>query len=175
VKHVQRVAFFLLLALWLPLSAQAFEIFAPTLSPGGLIPEEYTCEGMDRSPPIGWKDLPEGTGSLVLVMEDLDAPQGAFVHWIIYGMLPSQPALEKGVVQIPSLEGYVRQGPNDFNRIGYNGPCPPKGDAPHHYRLRLLALDFELKSPPKVDWPGIQRAMAGGVIGEATLEVRFGR
>ncbi len=105
---------------------------------GKRIPERFTCDGDDRSPPLEWTDAPAQTRSFVLLCDDPDAPAGTFHHWAAYDIPPECTELSEGV----SASGEVpfKQGVNDFRRSGYGGPCPPRGHGDHRYHLRLLAL-----------------------------------
>lgn len=103
---------------------------------GQAIPVRFTCDGSDQRPVVQWSDPPPGTRSFALVIDDPDAPSGTFRHW--------------GVFDIPasarSIGGDQRIGTevtNDFGKLGYGGPCPPKGHGPHHYHFKLFALDVE--------------------------------
>ncbi len=111
---------------------------SPAFAPGGQIPAEYTCSGADISPPLSWSGVPAATRSLVLVVEDKDAPGGAFRHWAVFDIPAGAPGLAAGV-RPNRTEGDFRQTRNDFGRPGYGGPCPPPGPA-HHYRFRLIAI-----------------------------------
>jgi len=104
---------------------------------GGPIPERCTCDGQNQSPPLSWTAPPPQTQSFVLLCEDPDAPGGTWHHWAIYDIPATQLSLKS---HYPRGGTAARQGLNDFHRIGYDGPCPPPGDAPHHYRFRLHAL-----------------------------------
>lgn len=110
----------------LSLTSNAFQNGEP-------IPTQYTCDGADQTPALKWGDPPTGTKSFALVIDDPDAPSGTFRHW--------------GVFDIPastrSIGGGQRIGTevtNDFGKVGYGGPCPPKGHGPHHYHFKLFAL-----------------------------------
>jgi Raf kinase inhibitor-like YbhB/YbcL family protein len=109
-------------------------VSSPAFSPGEAIPRQYTCDGRDLSPPLRWSGVPKGASELTLVMRDPDAPGGAFVHWNV-----RMPATVGGLAAGQVPEGAV-QGQNGFGRIGYGGPCPPKGDPPHHYVIMVSAL-----------------------------------
>ncbi len=111
---------------------------SPAFAPGGQIPVEYTCSGADISPPLIWSQVPAGTGSLVLVIEDPDAPSGVFRHWAVFDIPAGAHGLAAGY-RANQPAGRLRQARNDFGSIGYGGPCPPPGPA-HHYRFRLLAV-----------------------------------
>jgi Raf kinase inhibitor-like YbhB/YbcL family protein len=118
---------------------------SPVFSPGGSIPSEYTCDGADISPPLTWSGLPEGTNSLVLVVDDPDAPSGTFHHWAVFNIPLSAPGLAAGYGPNQPAAG-LREARNDFGAPGYGGPCPPKGHGAHHYHFRLFAI-----SPPTLD------------------------
>lgn len=114
---------------------------------GSPIPARYTCEGEDISPPLSWASLPEGTASLVLIVDDPDAPDPSaprmvWDHWILYN-LPPEAALAEGITSdlLPAGTG---EGINSWGRTGYGGPCPPIGC--HRYFHRLYALDVRLPS-----------------------------
>jgi Raf kinase inhibitor-like YbhB/YbcL family protein len=114
-------------------------LISPAFPPGGAIPAEYTCDGADISPPLSWSGTPPGTQSLVLVIEDLDAPSGVFRHWAVYDIPATTTGLGQGYGQHRPVAG-MREGRNDFGRQSYGGPCPPKGHGVHHYHFRLLAI-----------------------------------
>jgi Raf kinase inhibitor-like YbhB/YbcL family protein len=101
---------------------------------GGAIPREYSCDGRDISPPLRWSGVPHGASELTVVMRDPGAPGGVFVHWTV--RMPATVG-ELAAGQVPA--GAV-QGQNGFGRAGYGGPCPPKGDPPHHYEITVSAV-----------------------------------
>jgi Raf kinase inhibitor-like YbhB/YbcL family protein len=112
---------------------------SPVFPPGGAIPAQYTCDGADISPPLSWSGAPQGTGSLVLVVEDPDAPSSTFQHWAVFDLPATSHGLDAGYSArrpAPTLH----QARNDFGTVGYGGPCPPRGHGIHHYRFRLLAI-----------------------------------
>jgi Raf kinase inhibitor-like YbhB/YbcL family protein len=119
------------------------------IPPNGEIPAQYTCDGADISPPLSWSDVPAGTGSLVLVVEDPDAPSGSFRHWAVFDIPPASRGLDAGYsVNRPTAA--LHQARNDFGNTGYGGPCPPKGAGTHHYHFRLLAISrptLDLRPP----------------------------
>ena len=112
---------------------------SPAIPPGGMIPPAYTCDGADISPPLTWSGLPEGTGSLVLVVEDPDAPAGVFRHWAVYDLPAGLRGLDQGYGRSRPAAGF-HEARNDFGTAGYRGPCPPKGHGDHHYHFRLFAI-----------------------------------
>ncbi|AKA48538.1 hypothetical protein IX51_04860 [uncultured archaeon] len=132
---------------------------------GEEIPVRFSCDGADRSPAIEWSDLPEGTDSLALIMDDPDAPMGTFTHWIIYSIGLNHGGLDASLPSDGKLESGARQGKNDFGNIGYGGPCPPRGRS-HRYYFRLFAL----KPAGRIE-AGISRKEFDGEIGGRIIEV----
>jgi Raf kinase inhibitor-like YbhB/YbcL family protein len=135
----------------------------------GSIPTRYTCEGEDVAPPLAWRDLPAGTRSLALIVDDPDAPdpakpQRTWVHWVLYDIPPSVTGLPEG--GRPAFAG-SRDGANDWERTGYGGPCPPIGR--HRYFFKLYALDAPLGDLQLPDKTRLEQAMEGHVLGEAQL------
>jgi Raf kinase inhibitor-like YbhB/YbcL family protein len=122
---------------------------SPAIPPAGEIPAQYTCDGSDISPPLSWSDVPAGTGSLVLVVEDPDAPSGTFRHWAVFDIPPASRGLDAGYsASRPTAP--LHEARNDFGKTGYSGPCPPRGAGTHHYHFRLLAISrptLDLRAP----------------------------
>ena len=149
-----------------------FRLFSSAFSEGGWIPELHSCEGADISPPLEWTDVPTGTRSLVLVVEDPDAPNGVWRHWLVYDLKPRIEALPQGYR--PGSPGI--SGTNDFGKPGYGGPCPPRGHGAHRYFFRLSALGIEtLGLPPGAKGAEVAEAMKGHVLAEAQYMGRFER
>ena len=135
------------------------------------IPTLYSCEGDDISPPLAWSGLPEGTRSLVLIVDDPDAPdpkapQMTWVHWVLYDIPPSAGLLPEDV-KSGDLPPGTREGLNDWKRIGYGGPCPPIGR--HRYFHKLYALDALLGDLGEPTKDGVEKAMKGHVLASAEL------
>jgi Raf kinase inhibitor-like YbhB/YbcL family protein len=135
------------------------------------IPRVYTCDGDDISPPLAWVGLPEGAESLVLIVDDPDAPDPAapkmtWVHWVLYDLPPSATTLPAGVPPTELPSG-TREGLNDWKRTGYGGPCPPVGR--HRYYHKLYALDVVLPNLGEATKAVVERAMAGHVLATAQL------
>lgn len=105
-----------------------------------MIPQKYTCDGENISPPLQISDIPEEAKSLVLIIDDPDAPSGDWVHWLVWNINPET----KLITENESPKGAI-QGINDFNRQNYDGPCPPSGI--HHYQFKIYALDTILNLP----------------------------
>ena len=137
----------------------------------GAIPKLFTCQGDDSSPALSWSQLPLNTKSLVLIVDDPDAPDPAapkmtWVHWLLYNIPPTVAGLPQAVT-VSHLPSGILQGQNDWERIGYGGPCPPIGN--HRYFYKLYALDIELPDlhqPTKIE---LEKAMIGHIIGQAEL------
>lgn len=143
------------------------ELSSPAFPKGGPIPRKYTCDGEDVSPPLNWSGVPPGAKALVLIMEDPDAPIGVFTHWVLYNIPPSLTGLPEGVPKRPEVEGIGLQGVNDFGRVGYGGPCPPRGHGPHRYFFRLYAVDSQLPLRPRAKKEEALAAIRGHVLAEA--------
>jgi Raf kinase inhibitor-like YbhB/YbcL family protein len=137
-------------------------------SDGAAIPAKYTCDGQDLSPPLRWSHLPQGTKSIALICDDPDAPVGTWVHWVLYGLSGSTTELPEGVPASEALPNGAKQGLNDFQRIGYGGPCPPAG-TPHRYFFKVYALDAPLTLSTKATKKDLLRAVEGHVLAEGRL------
>jgi Raf kinase inhibitor-like YbhB/YbcL family protein len=134
---------------------------------GQAIPAEFTCDGAGLSPPLQWSQPPAGTQSFALVVEDPDAPKGSFHHWGVYDIPMSARQLNTGAGVIGARA--LKQATNDFGDAAYGPPCPPSGDKAHHYRFRLLALDFEQLSGTPKDVRAILKKSDRHVLGSAEL------
>lgn len=146
----------------LTLASSAFE-------PGTEIPVEHTCQGADTSPPLAWAELPAGTRSLVLIVDDPDAPDPkapkmTWVHWVLYDIPPSATGLSAAVGELPTG---TRQGRNSWKRQGYGGPCPPIGR--HRYFHKLYALDVELGDLGEPEAAAVMAAAQGHILGQVEL------
>jgi Raf kinase inhibitor-like YbhB/YbcL family protein len=148
--------------------AYAMKITSPVFADGQPIPEKYTCDGANVSPPLSWSEAPPGTRSFALICDDPDAPVGTWVHWVVYGLAPATAELPEMVAPTEQLPGGAKQGLNDFRRVGYGGPCPPPG-RPHRYFFKLYALDTELALRSRATKADLVRAMAGHILAEAQL------
>lgn len=141
----------------------------------GAIPARHTCDGHDISPELFWTEVPEGTKSLVLIVDDPDAPDPAapkrtWVHWVLYNIPPGAAGLPEGVAAA-ELPAGTREGLNDWRHTGYGGPCPPIGN--HRYFHKLYALDMvlpDLKQPTKAT---LEKAMQGHIIASSELIGRY--
>lgn len=147
---------------------------APAFDAGADIPIRFTCDGTDISPALAWDSPPERTETLVLVMDDPDAPSKTWVHWLLYDLPASHRDLPEHVPTSGTLDSGAQQGRNDFGRLGYGGPCPPPG-APHRYYFRLYALDKRLGLPQGATRAQLDHAMRGHVLAQTELMGRYRR
>lgn len=168
-------------ALWLALAASAaprpggvemaLTLTSLNFAHGGQIPALHTCEGADRSPALAWAGVPAGTQSLVLIVDDPDAPDPAaprmtYVHWVLYDLPATAHALPEGVASAALPPG-TREGQNDWKRTGYGGPCPPIGR--HRYFHKLYALDVTLGDLGRPTKAQVEAAMRGHVLEQTEL------
>jgi Raf kinase inhibitor-like YbhB/YbcL family protein len=148
------------------------ELTSTAFADGQPIPKRYTGEGADVSPPLSWSSLPEGTRELALICEDPDAPDGTWVHWVVYGIPPTATGLPEDLGAADrdraDLAGVI-EGGNSFGNLGYGGPMPPPGHGPHRYFFRLYALDGKQAQEPGLDKQSLLEAIEGHVIGEGEL------
>jgi len=136
------------------------------------IPKKFTCDGADVSPALTWSDPPKGTAAFALIVDDPDAPAGTWVHWVIYDLPADIRELPEGVPHEYQLANGAQQGRNDFRRIGYNGPCPPRGNA-HRYYFKLYALDSNTNLKPGASKAELEHAMKGHVLAHTELVGKF--
>jgi Raf kinase inhibitor-like YbhB/YbcL family protein len=138
-------------------------------SEGGAIPKKYTCEGEDVSPALSWSGIPEGTMSLVLIVDDPDAPDPkapkmTWVHWVLFNIPPDAHGLAEGVKALPAG---TMSGVNDWKRPSYGGPCPPIGR--HRYFFKLYALDTMLAGLSHPNKAAVEAAMHEHVLAQCTI------
>lgn len=152
-------------------------IKSPSFQPNGVIPSRYTCDGQNVSPPLSWDGVPENTKSLVLIVDDPDAPDPkapkmTWVHWVLYNIPPKTHGLPEGIAAEALPQGTL-QGVNDWHEVGYGGPCPPIGS--HHYHYKLIALDAvlpDLQAPTKA---ALETMMQSYTISRTELVGRYER
>ena len=145
-------------------------ITSSAFADGAEIPTKYTCEGSDLSPPLAWSGVPAGTKSLVLIVDDPDAPDPkapriTWVHWVLYNLPPGSAGLPEAVGA--ALPPGTQVGFNDWKRADFGGPCPPIGR--HRYFHKLYALDAELNLDKPVTKSAVEAAMRGHVLAEAQI------
>lgn len=145
------------------------DIRSPAFAPNAEIPTRHTCEGQDLAPALQWSGVPAQAASLVLIVDDPDAPdpaapQRTWVHWVLYDIPPAAAGLPEGGHPLPAG---TREGLNDWQRSGWGGPCPPIGR--HRYFFKLYALDRVLPPLQRPTKAAVEAAMRGHVLAEAEL------
>jgi len=144
-----------------------------TLSPGSTLPGMYTCKGASESPGISWDGIPSGTKSLVLILDDPDAPAGTFTHWIVYNIPPQKGSLTPAQPNAKVLANGAQQGDTSAGSRGYYPPCPPVGTT-HRYIFRLYAVDMDI-TQPTADRDSIDWAMNGHILAKTEVSTNFKR
>jgi len=139
--------------------------------PDGRFPASLTCDGINTSPALAWNAPPAGTGSLALILNDRDLPNG-FVHWVLFNLPPGSRSLPASLPAQAELPDGARQGANDFGKIGYGGPCP---SGTHHYAIMLFALDSMLTLPAGASRAQLDAAMNGHVLARGELVASYYR
>ena len=157
-----------------PLHAEttmALTLSSPAFANGASIPAKYTCEGDDIAPALTWSGIPDNARSLVLIVDDPDAPDPkaprmTWVHWVLYNLPPTTTGLPEGATS-RDLPAGTGEGLNDWKRTGYGGPCPPIGR--HRYFHKLYALDTVLPDMGTPKKAQIEAAMKGHILGQVEL------
>ena len=137
-----------------------FKISSPVFKNGGEIPQKYTCDGENVNPPLQFENVPAKAKSLALVFDDMDAPRGSYVHWILWNIDPNIKEIKENSVPEGAVEGM-----NDFKRHHYGGPCPPR--RAHKYVFKIYALDSPLHLNPNSMKTDFEKTMEGHVIAQA--------
>ncbi|MCD6233199.1 YbhB/YbcL family Raf kinase inhibitor-like protein [bacterium] len=140
------------------------EIESPAFKNNGNIPSKYTCDGEDINPPLKISKVPLEAKSLVLIVEDPDAPGRSFLHWLLWNIPP-----ETKEIQESNMPERAVQGITDFGKKGWGGPCPPKNVGLHHYFFRLYALDRVLDIVPSASFTEVKEAIEGHILDKAEL------
>lgn len=148
----------------------ALELFSSAFRQGQDIPKEYTCDGKNISPPLVWKDVPAGTKSLVLIMQDPDAPSGAWDHWMLYNIPATAVSLPEG---LRASADNIPYGKNSWGNLEYDGPCPPRGE--HRYFFKLYAIDTTLLANPNMNKSILLAAVEGHILASAELMAKYQR
>ncbi len=151
-----------------------FMLTSTAFEEGQHIPLDHTADGKDRSPPLKWTDPPAGTRSFALLCEDPDARRGIFTHWLIYNIPAEARELSEGITHREGYPNGTLQGTNDFGKVGWNGPSPPKGKS-HRYVFVLFALDRLLDLPAAARREELLKAIDGHIRAETRLTGHYGR
>jgi Raf kinase inhibitor-like YbhB/YbcL family protein len=145
----------------------SIQLSSSAFTRGKMIPMKYTCEGQNISPPLEWEAVPGGTESLALIVDDPDAPNGTWVHWVLFNLPADTKELPENIPPAETFENGMKQGRNDFRQVGYGGPCPPKGT--HRYYFKLYALDAELDLSAGVTKAKLEEVMEEHILAVGTL------
>lgn len=156
-----------------PANKSALILTSTAFKEGQPIPRQYTCDGVNVSPPLEWTGVPRNAKTLAIIADDPDAPAGTWVHWVLY----NTPAKNIGFVEnVPATENLKAggfQGKNDFGKIGYGGPCPPSGT--HRYFFKIFAVDTELPLKAGAAKADVEKAMEGHIVGQGQLMGTYSR
>ncbi|MBM3137805.1 MAG: YbhB/YbcL family Raf kinase inhibitor-like protein [Chloroflexi bacterium] len=143
------------------------KLISPVFLHQSLMPSVYTCDGKNISPQLVWDDLPKGTQSLALIMDDPDATSGTWVHWVIFNIPSSKSSLEENFPKERELSNGAKQGVNSSGKIGYIGPCPPSGT--HRYIFKLYALSQSLNLEAGCTKEELLKAMKNKILEETQI------
>jgi Raf kinase inhibitor-like YbhB/YbcL family protein len=149
----------------------AFRLTSPAFEHDDDLPERFTADGDDVSPPLAWSGVPEGTKELILVADDPDSESGVITHWVVYGIAPDVTELPEGIPSSTLVEDPVSlvQGLNEFDEAGWSGPSLDDDRGPHRCFFRLFALDVETDLPPGVTRSELRQAVKEHILARAEL------
>jgi len=151
----------------------AFTLSSSAVEPGGRIPDQYTTSGQNVSPPLAWSDVPPDTKSFALIMEDLDATGGAYVHWVVFNVPGGSGGLPEALPRGTQLPDGAIQGRSGSGGNGYEGPSLSPGVLAHNYRMTLYALDTTLDLDATATAQGLLQAMQGHILAESQLQFQW--
>lgn len=137
-----------------------FSMQSPVFKDSTPIPKLYTCDGKDINPPLAIQNVPDGTKSLALIVDDPDAPAGIWVHWVVWNIEPATQQIAENSVPAGAVQGM-----NSFKKTSYGGPCPPSGT--HRYFFKLYALDARLDLKNNATKQDVEKAIQGHILGQA--------
>jgi Raf kinase inhibitor-like YbhB/YbcL family protein len=170
-KHLLKLGFFILslgtefiINVLAAQSSEGMTLSSPSFQKNASIPTQYTVQATNISPPLAWRNIPKGTISLALVCADPDAPNGNWIHWVLFNIPSTFDYIEEGE---GNLASQVRVGKNSQGNLTYYGPNPPSGM--HHYHFKLYALDKVLDLKAGATEDELQKSMKGHILEEATL------
>jgi len=154
-------------------TADQLKLVSSSFDPGDPIPQVFSCDGSDISPPLSWSNVPEGTQSFALICDDPDAPVGTWVHWVVYNIPADSRLLHENQPRSRELASGAIQGTNSWGKLGYGGPCPPSGK--HRYYFKLYALSEALSLQPGATKDDLLVAMDGLILSETQLKGTYRR
>lgn len=151
-----------------------FKIEMTGFKNGDMLSQKYSCDGNDISPEVKWDDAPQSAKSFILIVEDPDAPHGTFVHWIIYNIKPDVKSLPENVQKSETTPEGWSQGINDFGKIGYNGPCPPRKQV-HRYFFTIYGVLEPPELKPGLSRKDLDRILDVKTVKKTSIMVKYGR
>jgi len=143
------------------------DIKTPAFISNGMIPSKFTCDGENISPCLNWAAVPEGTQSIALIVDDPDAPNGDWVHFVLFNIPPETRQLAENFKVSNKPSSSMKAGKNSAGRLDYHGPCPPSGT--HRYFFKIYALDVILNQPEGISKKDLLTAMEGHILGKGEL------
>lgn len=152
----------------------SIQIICAAFKEGEAIPVKYTCDGENVSPALSWSGAPENTKSFALICDDPDAPGRTWIHWVVYNIPATMTSLPEAVSMRKTVLNNIIQGTTSFRKIGYGGPCPPRGPA-HRYFFKIYALDTELNLKAGASENELLKAMERHILAKGQLMGRYSR
>jgi Raf kinase inhibitor-like YbhB/YbcL family protein len=143
------------------------KVESAAIKEGQPIPRQYTCDGINISPPLEWSGVPKSAKTVAIIADDPDAPAGTWVHWVLYNLPAENIGLVENVPATENLKAGGFQGKNSFGKLGYGGPCPPSGT--HRYFFKVYAVDAELPLKAGATKSDLETAMQGHIVAQAQL------
>jgi Raf kinase inhibitor-like YbhB/YbcL family protein len=153
--------------------SENFTLTVESVSPGATLPQVLTCTGSSQTPGVSWVNVPSGTKSFVLILDDPDGPSGTFTHWLVYNIPPDTRSIDPAQPDVKVLSDGAQSGINSAGLRGYYPPCPPAGKL-HRYIFRLYAVDMVI-AQPTADRASIDWVLDGHTLGEAQVVTTFKR
>ncbi len=152
----------------------SIQITCPAFKEGETIPVKYTCDGKNVSPALNWSGTPANTKSFALICDDPDAPMGTWVHWVVYNIPATITSLPEAIPMKKTVLNNIIQGTTSSRKIGYGGPCPPRGPV-HRYFFKIYAIDTNLDLKAGASKNEIITAMKGHILAEGQLMGRYSK
>jgi len=150
-----------------PQAATGIKLISSAFTEGQPIPRQFTCDGINISPPLEWTGIPKSARTLAIIADDPDAPSGNWVHWVIYNLPADTMGMIENLPPTEDVKGGGLQGKNDFEKTAYGGPCPPSGT--HRYFFKIYALDTELQLKAGATKAELEKAMEGHTLAQSQL------
>jgi len=150
-------------------------VHTDAIQSGGQIESRYTCDSDNSSPELHWANAPQGTQSFAILVEDPDAPNGVFSHWVIYNIPAHIQHLPAGIPSQEVMQNGICQGVNSMGKLGYSGPCPPLGSPPHHYHFKLYALNLPPQFETRLRREQLLREISSATLALAEVIGRYQR